>query len=259
MKFAFIGMGNMGRAMCTGLIKSGAVKPEEIKGYAPHYEKLKAYCETVGICACKSANEAVKDCDVIIMAVKPYQIENVISDLGGAIDSKAIVSVVAGWTCEKLQALVGGRARVQYVMPNTPVSVLSGVMMFEKDNTLNECERNEIIDRFSKMGLVTELDEHLMGAGMAIAGCGPAFCAMIIEALGDAGVKYGLQRKDAYKLAAQTLAGTGMMQLTTGIHPGELKDGVCSPAGTTIKGVEALEKAGIRAAMFDAVNAVLSK
>ena len=112
---------------------------------------------------------------------------------------------------------------------------------------------------FAALGVVKELPTHLMGVGGAISGCGPAFCALVIEALADAGVKYGLPRDAAYLLASQTLAGTGRMQIETGMHPGAIKDGVCSPAGTTIRGVEALERAGLRAAMLDAVQAVMEK
>ena len=112
---------------------------------------------------------------------------------------------------------------------------------------------------FAALGAVKELPSHLMGIGGAISGCGPAFCALVIEALADAGVKYGLPRDAAYLLASQTLAGTGRMQIETGMHPGAIKDGVCSPAGTTIRGVEALERAGLRAAMLDAVQAVMEK
>ena len=104
-----------------------------------------------------------------------------------------------------------------------------------------------------------ELPSHLMGIGGAISGCGPAFCALVIEALADAGVKYGLPRATAYRLASQTLVGTGKMQIATGQHPGAIKDGVCSPAGSTIRGVEALERAGLRAAMLDAIQATMER
>ena len=110
---------------------------------------------------------------------------------------------------------------------------------------------------FAQLGAVDELPARLMGIGGAISGCGPAFCAMIIEALADAGVKYGLPRAKAYRLASQTLVGTGKMQIETNSHPGALKDNVCSPAGSTIRGVEALERAGLRAAMLDAIQAVM--
>ena len=115
------------------------------------------------------------------------------------------------------------------------------------------------MEKFTVLGLVEELPSHLMGIGGAVSGCGPAFCAMVIEALADAGVKYGLPRPVAYRLASKTLSGTGEMQLKTGDHPGAIKDGVCSPGGTTIRGVEALERAGLRAALLDAVQAVMEK
>ena len=259
MKIAFIGLGNMGRALCGGLIRAGAVEPGDITGYAPHADKLRAYADETGIRTAPNAFEAAKQSDIVILAVKPYLAEEVIGDMKGALDGKALLSVAAGISCAKLSEMAGPEVRVQYIMPNTPVGVNAGVMMFEQENTLGKEERETIMALFRNLGEVLELPARLMNAGMAISGCGPAFCAMVIEALGDAGVKYGLPRAQAYKLASMTLLGTGKMQLETGMHPGALKDGVCSPAGTTILGVEVLEKAGLRAAMMDAVKAVMDK
>ena len=135
-----------------------------------------------------------------------------------------------------------------YILAHTPDMVLH-------NGTTQTTER--IVNPDSEY--LKELPSHLMGIGGAISGCGPAFCALVIEALADAGVKYGLPRDAAYLLASQTLSGTGRMQIETGMHPGAIKDGVCSPAGTTIRGVEALERAGLRAAMLDAVQAVMEK
>ena len=175
------------------------------------------------------------------------------------IKGKTLLSIALGYDFARLSALVDDDTRVQFIMPNTPAMVGSGVFLFEKAYSLEEGERGQIMEIFKKIGVVEEMPSHLMGIGGAISGCGPAFCAMVIEALADAGVKYGLPRPVAYKLASQTLAGTGKMQIETGMHPGVIKDAVCSPAGTTICGVEALERAGLRAAMLDAVQAVMEK
>lgn len=258
-KLAFIGLGNMGRAIASGLIRGGAVAAADVRGYAPHWEKLSAYARETGILACRSAEEAIADADTVVLAVKPYVIEGVIAQLRGALAGKSVISVALGYNCARLKPLLDETTRVQFVMPNTPALVGAGVMLFEQENTLEAAERAEIMEKFGALGIVEELPAHLMGIGGAISGCGPAFCAMVIEAMADAGVKYGLPRATAYRLASMTLSGTGQMQLGTGAHPGVIKDGVCSPAGTTIRGVEALERAGLRAAMLDAVQAVMEK
>ena len=258
-KLAFIGLGNMGRAIAGGLIAGGAMAAGDICGYAPNQAKLAAYCNETGIRPCASALEAVQSADTVLIAVKPYVIEGVLSQLRGALKGKALISVALGYDHARLRALLDESTRIQFVMPNTPAMVGAGVMLFEQTHSLNAQERAEIMEKFTVLGLVEELPSHLMGVGGAVSGCGPAFCAMVIEALADAGVKYGLPRPVAYRLASKTLSGTGEMQLKTGDHPGAIKDGVCSPGGTTIRGVEALERAGLRAALLDAVQAVMEK
>ena len=256
---AFIGLGNMGRAIASGLVQGGAASAENIHGYAPNQEKLRAYCDELGACAHASALEAVQAADTVIIAVKPYVIEGVLAELKDALRGKALISVALGYDYARLCSLLNSSTRVQFVMPNTPAMVGAGVMLFEQKNSLRSDERAEIMEKFAALGLVEELPTHLMGIGGAVSGCGPAFCALVIEALADAGVKYGLPRPTAYRLASKTLSGTGEMQLRTGMHPGAIKDGVCSPAGTTIRGVEALERAGLRASLLDAVQAVMEK
>ncbi len=258
-KLAFIGLGNMGRAICSGLIAGGAVAAEDVRGYAPHWDRLEAYARETGIAPCRSAQEAVEGADTVLIAVKPYVIEGVLAELRDALKGKALISVALGYDFARLRALVDESTRVQFVMPNTPAMVGAGVMLFEQASSLLPQERTEIMARFESLGVVEELPTHLMGIGGSVSGCGPAFCAMVIEALADAGVKYGLPRATAYRLASQTLAGTGKMQLATGQHPGAIKDGVCSPAGSTIRGVEALERAGLRAAMLDAIQATMER
>ena len=249
----------MGRAIAGGLIAGGAMAAEDICGFAPNQEKLNAYCKETGIRACASALDAVQSADTVLLAVQPYVIEGVLSELRDALKGKALLSVALGYDFDRLSALLDESTRIQFIMPNTPAMVGAGVLLFEQKNSLMDEERAQILSVFAALGAVKELPSHLMGIGGAISGCGPAFCALVIEALADAGVKYGLPRDAAYLLASQTLAGTGRMQIETGMHPGAIKDGVCSPAGTTIRGVEALERAGLRAAMLDAVQAVMEK
>lgn len=258
-KIAFIGLGNMGKAIASGLVKGGAIEAENAWGYDPYREGLAAFCEETGIQGCESAEEAISHADTVLIAVKPYVIEGVLAQIRDALRGKALISVALGYDHARLSPLVDASTRVQFVMPNTPAMVGAGVMIFEGTSSLEAGERAEIMEKFKYLGIVEELPSHLMGIGGAVSGCGPAFSAMVIEALADAGVKYGLPRPIAYRLASKTLAGTGEMQLKTGMHPGVIKDAVCSPAGTTICGVEALERAGLRAAMLDAVQAVMEK
>ena len=254
-KIGFIGMGNMARAIAEGFVKGGAAAAEDLYGYAPRYERLKGFCDSIGMHACRSVEELLGQVDTVVMAVKPYVVEDVLDEIRDLLKGKAMLSVVAGYTCERYRSLVDESVRVQYIMPNTPCMVGAGMLLFEQETTLTDAERAESVRMFEALGEVEILPTHLMSPAMGISGCGPAFVAMMIEALADAGVKYGLPRPVAYRLASQTALGTGKMQLETGMHPAAIKDGVCSPAGTTIRGVEALEANGMRHAFMEAVKA----
>lgn len=255
-KVGFIGMGNMASAMAKGFIASGALSPDHIFACARNWDKLQANAAAIGFTPVRTAQELIDAADVVIIAIKPYQIEDVIPPLAESLRDKIVLSVVGGWTFDQYAKILAPSTQVQYIMPNTPVAICEGVLMFEETHSLRSDVHAEMCDLMRSLGTVEILPTHLMHAGMSIAGCGPAFVAMMIEALGDAGVKYGLQRKTAYALAAQTLAGTGKLHLTTGEHPGAMKDAVCSPAGTTILGVTTLEKQGFRAALIEAIDAI---
>lgn len=207
--------------------------------------------------SCSSLKEVSQKSDMIFMACKPYQIEDVLKELGDELCGKAVVSVAAGWNYQRYRSALPADARIQFIMPNTPAAVGEGVFLAEEENDLMEEERNFLFELLTAVGMVKELPSRLMDAAMAISGCGPAFMDMIIEALGDAGVKNGLQRKDAYELACFTMVGSARLKMETGLHPGELKDNVCSPAGSTIKGVASLEESGIRYAFIKAIDEVL--
>lgn len=254
-KIGFAGMGNMARAIARGLIEKGVCAPGDLCAYAPHYDKLKAFADETGIVACKSLTEMAERSDTVIMAVKPYMVERVLDELREPLKGKALLSVAAGFTFERYRPLVDPSTRVQYIMPNTPCSVGEGVLLFEEESSLTADELETARRLFGALGIVETLPTHLMNAATAVSGCGPAFVAMMLEAMADAGVKYGLPRATAYRLASQTAVGTGKMQLQTGMIPSAIKDGVCSPGGTTIRGVEALEANGMRHAFMEAVKA----
>lgn len=259
MKIGFIGMGNMAKAIASGFISSKKIQKENIFAFAPNQEKLKKNASELGFVPCESILSLADSCDVFIMACKPYQIEGVLSEIKEKLFGKVLVSVAAGWSYEKFHEILGNDVRIQCIMPNTPAMIGEGVMLFEKENSLNAGELKEIKDLFSSLGIIEELPASLMGIGGAISGCGPAFMDLIIEAYADAAVKYGISRQTAYKIVSQTMLGSAKLQLETGTHPGALKDAVCSPGGTTIRGVDSLEKNGLRGICISSIDAIMKK
>lgn len=258
-KIGFIGMGNMAQAMAEGFLRSGKLQKEELLAYAPHKEKLYQNGERIGFTPVDSWKELTKQSDILIMACKPYQIKEILSEGKEDLKSKALLSIAGGWVFEDYHRLLGDKVRIQCIMPNTPAMVGEGVMLFEEKNSLEPEERNKILDLFTCLGIIEELPTELMGIGGAISGCGPAFMDLIMEAYGDAAVKYGIQRETAYRLISQTMIGSGKLQQVTSSHPGVLKDAVCSPKGSTIRGVDALEHGGLRAACIDSIDAIMNK
>ncbi len=259
MNIGFIGMGNMAQALASGFIFSGKVKKENIFAFAPNQEKLKKNASSIGFTPCEDIALLVRNCDFLILACKPFQIEDVLSKVKDELLGKALVSIAAGWVHENFTKILSNSVRIQCIIPNTPAMIGEGVILFEKTTTLTEDELSFAKDIFSSLGLIEELPTHLMSIGGAISGCGPAFMDMIIESYSDAAVKYGIPRKTAYNLVSQTMAGSAKLQLKTGKHPGELKDEVCSPSGTTIRGVSSLEKDGLRGICISSIDAVMEK
>lgn len=257
----FIGFGNMGSAIAQGLIQAGVVSADQIVACAAHYDSLVQRTQALGIRAVEEPAQVVEQADCIIIAIKPYQIESVIGPLADTLqdDSKYIISIAAGWTLATFQELFGSLAQdmhIQCTIPNTPMAVGQGVLVTETVNTLTDTQQAEFESLFGAISLIERVDSDHMGIAMCIAGCAPAFTDMYIEALGDAGVKYGLQRATAYRLAAKMVEGVGALYMATGTHPGAMKDAVCSPGGTTIRGVASLEESAFRGAVIKAVDAI---
>lgn len=253
MKIGFIGMGNMASAICKGIIKSGFIKGENVYSYDIDQNKQNHMKEFYQVQLCQSENELVSKSDVVIMAVKPNVIEKVIEKVKDDIQEKTIISIVAGYSHEKYNQLLPQTHHLT-VMPNTPANVLQGMTLFEKDNTLDEDELDFARKMFESIGEVYMIENYQMVAGGALTGCGPAFVYMFIEALADGAVFNGLPRDVAYKLASQMVLGSAQMVKDSQLHPGILKDQVCSPGGITIKGVKALEENGFRNAVIEAIN-----
>lgn len=254
-KIGFIGFGNMASALADGFIGSGKVPPAHLLACAGRYDGLVARTSERGMVACHDAAEVVAAADLVIVAIKPVMIERVLGPLADALADKPFVSVAAGWDCAAYERLLPG-ARHLSTVPNTPVSIGEGVVACERRHTLLPDERALAGELLESVATVVEVETPLLSVAGTVGGCGPAFIAMVIEALGDAAVKHGIPRADAYRMVSQMVAGTAKLQLATGAHPAAMKDAVCSPGGTTIRGVAELEACGLRSAFIRAIDAI---
>ena len=255
-KFGFIGMGNMAKALAGGFIGKNTLKKEDIFAYAPNQEKLNNNAKEIGFTPEKTIEDLFSDCDTFVMACKPYQIERILEEHASAFEGRVLLSVAAGWDHAKYKEFLPN-TRIQFIMPNTPAMAGEGVFLFEETGSLTAEELDQAKKLFASLGMVETLPSHLMGIGGAVSGCGPAFVDLFMESYADAAVKYGIPRETAYRLVAQTMLGSAKLQMETGTHPGKLKDDVCSPGGTTIRGVGALEEKGFRHACISSIDAIM--
>ena len=259
MKIGFLGFGNMAQAMAGGLVRSGAVQPGDIGACARDRAKLRRNTEPQGFRAFDDAAAVAEFADLVVVAVKPYQVEAVLAPVREQLADKIVVSVAAGITFDDCERMLAPGTHHLSIVPNTPVSVCEGIVVCERRHSLSEAEWQSVQALLSHVGLVVTVDTAQLGIAGTVCGCGPAFVAMFIEALADGGVACGLPRAKAQRYAAQMLLGGAAMVLQSGKHPGLLKDEVCSPGGSTIAGVHALERGAFRNACFDAVEAAYRK
>lgn len=251
-----IGVGNMGSALLYAALRS--VDADKIAICDKDSKKTKALADAYGV-AVASAEEIAANADFVILGVKPYGVEGVIQTILPYLHAGAtLVSMAAGVSIGQILRYLEEDARsVIRIMPNTPCTVGMGVILYAAENTTDE-KKAAFIKAFSAAGLLDEIDENKIDAASALSGCGPAFVYLFAEALADGAVACGLSRDKAILYAAKTLQGAGKM-LEEYRSAGDLKDAVCSPGGTTIAGVYALEKGGLRAAAMDAVLAAYEK
>ena len=257
-KIGWIGCGNMGGAILHGALESGVISKDDAIVYDIKEEmmdKAKGWGAALG----ESDADVCGKCDIVLLAVKPQQAKVALAQCGEALDGKALISIVAGVTVERLRGMISGNARILRVMPNTPAMVFEGAFALCADNDLASEEMAAAEELFRSIGVVEKVPETLIDAVCGLSGGGPAYVAMFIEAMADGGVKQGLPRATAYRLAAQTCLGTAKMILDMDIHPGQLKDMVTSPGGTTIEGCEALEKGGMRGTVIECINVATEK
>ena len=253
MKFGVIGFGNMGGAIVRGALKKGTLKKEDVNVYDILDIRNQEAAE-LGLHVCADDEAVCAESDIILLAVKPQQMEEALGMCKKALAGKAMMSIVAGVSIERLKKAISGKSpRILRLLPNTPALVFEGAFGLCKETDFTDDEKKFAVDLYESIGIVESVKEYDIDAICGLSGGGPAYAAIFIEALADGGVKQGLTRAVATKMAAQTVLGTAKMILETGMHPGQIKDMVSSPAGTTIEGVETLEEGGFRHSVMKAV------
>ncbi len=259
-KIAFIGGGAMAEAIIKGVLQAGLLAPEAISVGNRTQKRCDYLQATYGVRALTDNARAVEGAELVIFAVKPQVAPVALTqELVAHIAPQAwVLSIMGSVSLAQLHDYAPGFPVVR-TMPNTPLACGEGMTAICCDERVTEAMREDAATIFSSCGEVELVDESALEAITAISGCGPGYAFVIIDALADAGVRAGLPRALAIKLAAQTLAGSGKLCLASGLHPAQLRDQVTSPGGTTIAGIHALEKHGVRGAFYDAVMAVLAR
>lgn len=258
LKIAILGTGNMGRALLKGLLASD-VPANQIYVTTRRPETRAGLAEEFGVCAVETNEAAAAQADVVLLAVKPQKMLEVAVEIGACCNDKLLVSVAAGITLAQLQSALGPTAQVIRAMPNTPCLIEEGATALAASTQVSEEDLQLTEALFAALGQVLRVDEEHMDAVTGLSGSGPAYVFLMIEAFADAGVKVGLSREIAQKLAVQTLRGAATMLQRTGQHPGQLKDMVTSPGGTAIAGLHKLEEGGLRTTIMQAVDAATAR
>jgi len=249
----------MGEAIAAGLLAAGAVGPSQVIVAEPLESRRRELAAAHGVQVVATGIEAVREADLVILAVKPQVLDEVVRSLAGSLDKVVVVSIAAGVSCARLESLLPQGTVVIRVMPNTPALVGAGMAIVSGGTEADDSAVELVRSLFASIGEVIVLDERYQDAGTAISGSGPAYFALIVDALARAGVAQGLSRDVSQALAVQTMLGTARMLADTGMHPEALVDGVASPGGTTIAALGALEAGGVRAAFADAVAAAVRR
>lgn len=260
MKIGFIGLGNMAKAMIGGMLQNQIVKAGDIIGTARTRETRESMREAFGI-EVRETNAAVAwETDVIILAVKPQFLQEVIGEIRDEVTlGKLVISIAAGKSLAWIEEAFGKEIRLVRCMPNTPALVGAGCTGVCVNAQVDQEQTDYSIRLMESFGRASLVPEHLMDAVGAVSGSSPAYVFMFIEAMADAAVAAGMPRKQAYEFAAQAVYGSAKLVLESGMHPAQLKDMVCSPAGTTIQGVRVLEEKGMRGAVIDALTATVEQ
>ena len=273
MKVGFIGLGNMAKAIIGGILQEKIIPAKDIIGSDKSADMCKKAAKDLGITTYDSNIKVVSESDILFFAVKPQFLPEVMNEIKASIKkSTVIVSIVAGKSIEFIEkglcpagmtankgASNAVKLKIVRTMPNTPALVGEGCTGVCPNENVTKAELDKVLKILSSFGKAHVVPERLMDVVGAVSGSSPAFVFMFIEALADGAVAGGMPRQQAYEFAAQAVLGSAKLVLESGKHPGELKDMVCSPAGTTIEGVRTLEECGMRAALMDAVQAVIER
>lgn len=259
-KVGFIGCGNMGSSMVGGLIKSGFLKSEEIIVSTKTEASSKKLRDEFKVATTLDSKTVAKESETIILAVKPNMYKSVVEEIKSELtEDKLIITIAAGISIENMEEWLGDDLKIIRTMPNTPALVGQAMSAVCPNKNVSEEELKYCINIFESFGECEVLEEKYFDGFIAVAGSSPAYVFMFIEAMADGAVKLGIPRAKAYKMAAQSVLGSAKMVLETGRHPGELKDMVCSPAGTTIDAVVELEKLGFRNSVIQAMDKCAEK
>lgn len=254
-RIAFLGAGNMAEALIKGLLR-GSMRPEQVVATARRKERQEALRSTYGIQVMADNVAAVEKADVVVLSVKPQAMSALLSSLKGKLPPHALIlSVAAGVPIAAIARKLGPQTRIVRCMPNTPALVGVGATALARGEHATDEDMALATQLLESVGLCTTVEENLLDAVTGLSGSGPAYVFLMIEALSDAGVKVGLPRYTALKLATQTVMGSALLLKETGAHPGHLRDQVTSPGGTAIAGLHTLEAGGLRTTLMDAVEA----
>ncbi len=258
-KIGIIGYGNIAEAMLSGLLKSEFAKPEQIMASSRNEKKLKIAQDKYKITVTRDNLKVVKHADILIVSVKPFAMAKVLEEIKDHLSKDTVlVSVVSSVSIEEMADVLGNKKIVR-TMLNTPVMVNEGMSALSMNENVSYLEIDYIVDMFGSFGLAEIVNERYMDVITAVSGTSPAYVFMMIEAMADGGVLMGLPRRKAYRMAAQSVMGSAKLVLETDKHPGELKDMVCSPGGSTIDGVFTLEMNNFRGTLIKTIKNATEK
>lgn len=261
MKVGFIGLGNMATAMIGGMLEKGLISPGDVIGSSKTKETADKVKNRFNITAVIDNRKVAAEADILFLAVKPLFFPEIISEIKDSVRAGAlVVSIAAGRTLSYVKEAFGRpELKIVRCMPNTPALVLAGCTGVCAGEEVPRADVEKVVRLMEAFGRADVVPERLMDAVVGVSGSSPAYVFLFIEAMADAAVAAGMPRKQAYEFAAQSVMGSAKMVLETGLHPGELKDMVCSPGGTTIEAVKVLEEQGFRGVVMEAMEACIQK
>lgn len=258
-KIGFLGAGRMATALAKGVLDAGLFRPDEVTASDVDAAQRRHFEKETGAKTAASNEEIAGACDLAILAVKPNHVHEVLSAIRRPFANRLLISIAAGVPISTLEHGIEDQARVIRVMPNTPALIRCGASAYSAGRHTTDADLSLCEAILGAVGLAVRLPEKMLDAVTGLSGSGPAYVFLVLEALSDGGVEMGLPRDVATRLAAQTVMGAAKLALETGKHPGELKDMVTSPGGTTIEALHVLEQEGVRAAFMSAVRAATEK